>query len=461
MAAEVEPATRSRFGWAGIRCRITAVATVAVLAVLVLTGAGLTLAHRRFRVDELEETLRAYAAEVEAGLAANGVPDTLEPPGDDIVAQIVTEAGMVVAASPGVSRHDAIDGPGPGEVDSRRTVENLTGNGEAFRVLARTVDAPDGRLVLVVAGGLDDVRESTAALVRSLVIAIPLAVLSLALLVWYLVGRTLRPVEAIRSEVAVIGGSALDRRVPVPPTEDEIARLARTMNAMLDRIEEATERQRRFVADASHELRGPLARMRSELDVDRLHPDTADLTASHASVIEETEALQRLVDDLLLLARSDAGAVAPRRERVDLDDIVLREARLVRANGRVRVDASGVSAAQVSGDPGQLARAVRNLVENAARHAVSAVSLALSEAGPQAVLVVEDDGPGIPVDERARVFERFARLDAARNVGSGGTGLGLAITHDIVVRHGGTVSVEESPAGGARFVLTLPLEPVA
>jgi signal transduction histidine kinase len=232
------------------------------------------------------------------------------------------------------------------------------------------------------------------------------------------------------------------------------------MNAMLDRIEDGTRRQRRFVADASHELRSPLARIRAEIEVDLEHPDGADPAGTSRSVLAETIGMQHLVDDLLALARSDAGAAAPaRRTPVDLDDVVDRQARRLRADGRVAVDSTGVGAARVLGDAEQLARAVGNVVDNAVRHARTAVALTVATSGDDAVVAVTDDGPGIPPERCDEVFERFTRLDGARAAGGGGTGLGLAIARDVVVAHGGTITVDPDHQPGARFVITLPRAP--
>jgi signal transduction histidine kinase len=315
-----------------------------------------------------------------------------------------------------------------------------------------------------VADAREDVDEATGALAGTLAVAVPVVVVALGGLIWWLVGRTLRPVEDIRAEVARIGGRDLHRRVPEPPSDDELGRLARTMNQMLARVEGATRRQQRFVADASHELRSPLTRMRATLEVDLAHPDRADLPATHRSVLEETVGLQHLVDDLLRLARSDAalpgepgGPGEPGEDLVDLDDVVLRLTRRHRADGRVTVDTGGVGAAQVVGDRAQLARAVANVVDNAVRYAASTVTLWLAEQGGEAVLAVADDGPGIPAADRERVFERFTRLDDARGATTGGAGLGLAIARDIVRRHGGTITVDPSPHPGARLVIRLPV----
>ncbi len=282
----------------------------------------------------------------------------------------------------------------------------------------------------------------------------------LAVLIWWLVGHTLRPVEAIRAEVADIGGSDLHRRVPVPSGDDEIARLARTMNTMLERVDDAAQAQARFVADASHELRSPLTRIRSELEVDLAHTDRSDLAATHRSVLQETVGLQHLVEDLLLLARTGAGAAtATSASAVDLDDIVVSLARRLRADGQVAVDITDVTAVQVRGHAAALTRAVGNLADNAARHATDTVTLTLGERDHSAVLAVSDDGPGIPPEDRERVFERFTRLDEARAAHDGGAGLGLAIARDIVERHGGTLAVDPDHHPGARLVVTLPLAP--
>jgi signal transduction histidine kinase len=266
-------------------------------------------------------------------------------------------------------------------------------------------------------------------------------------------------VEAIRAEVAAISGSELDRRVPIPPGEDEITSLAATMNEMLDRLERAAERQQRFVADASHELRSPLTRIRSELEVDLADPAGADLEATHRSVLEEAAALELLVDDLLHLARSDAGHQHLQLAAVDLDDLVLREASRLRTETPLTVDTSAVSAAQVQGDRAQLGRVIRNLGDNAARHARSAISVTLGERDGEAVLTISDDGPGIAPTEAPRIFERFTRTDEARSRGVGGTGLGLAIVKDIVERHHGRVTLEDGGGTGACFVVRLPTAP--
>jgi signal transduction histidine kinase len=444
-----------------VRFRITAVAALAVAVVLAATGAALVIAQRRVLTGNLDEALASQADAITTAVAAGPVPATLVPGiDDDGIGQVVDAADRVVAATPGDERTRPIAAPPDGTID-RRTIDDVPGDvGVRYRVFSRRAEGADGPVVVHTAAPLDDIEESTALLARSLAVAVPVATALLAVVVWWLVGRTLRPVEAIRREVAGIGagGAGLDRRVPVPAGDDEVTRLARTMNGMLDRIEDAARRQQRFVADASHELRSPLARVRAEVEVDLAHPAGADPDATAASVLAEVVAMQHLVDDLLALARADAGVDVDAGERapVDLDDLVDRHARRLRAGGRVAVDSRGVGAAQVVGDRDQLARAIGNVVDNAARHARTTVTLAVREDGGTAVVSVADDGPGIPPDRRDEVFERFSRLDDARSAPAGGTGLGLAIAREIVVVHGGTIAVDPAHTPGARLVITLP-----
>lgn len=441
-----------------VRFRVTALATLVVATLLTATGAGLVIAQRRQLIANLDGALERRADDLAALVATGQTPSALSGGGvdDDQVAQIVDGRGRALAASPGLAGRPAIADP-PATGQTLRIVDDLPVDDDAFRLLSRRVEGPGGEAVIHVAGSLDDVDESTDVLVTLTTVTVPAVVAVLGALIWWLVGRTLRPVEAIRAEVADIGGSDLDRRVPRPGTGDEIDELARTMNAMLDRVQDAAARQQRFAADASHELRSPLTRIRSELEVDLAHPDAADLLATHRSVLEETAGLQRLVDDLLHLARSDGHAGVFRNDPVDLDDIVLRQAQRLRAEAVVAVDTTGVTAAQTRGDANQLARAVGNVADNAGRHAGSVVTFALGERGGRAVLAVSDDGPGIPPEHHERIFDRFTRVDAARGGETGGTGLGLAIARDIVERHGGTITVDPDHHPGARLVVVLPL----
>jgi len=278
---------------------------------------------------------------------------------------------------------------------------------------------------------------------------VPLLILVVGAATYFFAGRALRPVEAIRAQVASMSEKDLAERVPVPVARDEVGRLAETMNGMIARLESAQKVQRRFVADASHELRSPLATIGAGLE---LLQDSDPGTVR--TLRGETERLGRLVDDLLLLARADERGLQPRRDEVDLDELVEAErARPYEDGVRTEVRTEPV---RVVGDRGQLVRVLRNLVDNAHRHAGAQVVVTLGRDGDQAALDVADDGPGVPADDRSRIFERFVRLDDARARADGGSGLGLAIVAEVVAAHDGKVWVEENPGGGALFRVRLP-----
>ncbi len=278
---------------------------------------------------------------------------------------------------------------------------------------------------------------------------VPLLILVVGAATYFFAGRALRPVEAIRAQVASMSEKDLAERVPVPVAHDEVGRLAETMNGMIARLESAQKVQRRFVADASHELRSPLATIGAGLE---LLQDSDPGTVR--TLRGETERLGRLVDDLRLLGRADERGLQPRRDEVDLDELVEAErARPYEDGVRTEVRTEPV---RVVGDRGQLVRVLRNLVDNAHRHAGSQVVVTLGRDGDQAALDVADDGPGVPADDRSRIFERFVRLDGARARADGGSGLGLAIVAEVVAAHDGKVWVEENPGGGALFRVRLP-----
>jgi len=451
MAADVEPSWQERSVRGTLRLRITALAVAIAVVVLTITGVLLVSAQHGLLEAQVDHALIDRADELETEItAADRWPPGLDTTADPDILWLIydDEANILEGTGPLVS----FGGVSTGQVMGR--TEGTDEEGYPLRVLERGL----ARGGLIVAADLEDVLISTRTLTELLLVAIPLVALVLAALLWWVVGRALRPVEAIRAEVATIGGADLTRRVPQPPGDDEIARLARTMNDMLGRLQDATERQRRFVADASHELRTPITRMRAQLEVELAHP-TDDPRRALIDALGETTALQGLAADLLDLARADGGAVAAVRQPVDLDDLVLAEAARLRSGGRLRVDASAVSAAAVVGDRSAIARAIGNLVDNAERHALSRVTLDLAEHATMARLVVADDGPGVPAAQRERIFERFGRADDARTRGGGGTGLGLAIAREIARAHGGDVALHAPYDGGARFVLELPLAP--
>lgn len=442
-----------------IRFRITAIAVLVVTAVLVLAAVGLVVVQSRQLTATIDAALVQRADDLTSLLeTADSIPAEFAESTEEGFVQLLDADGRVLASTPNLAVQPPLPiGHEPGSEQTIHTVDGLTVDDDTFRVLSRTVQLTDGSAVLHVGSTYDVVAESTAILRSTLAVAIPAVVILLAALVWWLVGRTLLPVEAIRAEVAEIGATDLNRRVPQPGTGDEIDRLAGTMNQMLARVEGSVGRQQRFVADASHELRSPLTRMRTELEVDLAAMPHGVERERLESLREEVVSLQQLVEDLLHLARADAAEAPLRMESVDLDDVVLQEARRVQAVGRVAVDMSGVSGANVTGDSAQLARAIRNLADNAERHATHMVTFTLGETDGAAVLIVCDDGPGIPPDRVDAVFERFGRVDDARSRATGGSGLGLAISREIVERHGGTLVLDATHHPGARFVMTVPL----
>ncbi len=434
-----------------IRFRVTALAVV--LSGLLLVGVSLLmLAVLRWQLtDNLDEGLHQRSDTVAAVIART--PPSQLSTDEDLLVQVVTTDGTVVSATTNLEGAPPITSLRPGI----RTVTNVPGRSETFRVLIRPIVTDARAAVLIVGINYDDVTDPMSILSRLLAATIPAVIIALGVLIWWLTGRTLRPVERMRREMADITGTNLGRRVAEPATGDEIDRLAHTMNETLDRLEGAIRRQQRFVADASHELRSPLTRIRGELELDLAHGEPVDPAATERSVLHETLNLQHLVDDLLQLARSDDGPFESTRLPVDLDDVVLREARRLRERGRVTVDSREVSAAQTIGERQQLSRATRNLLDNAERHATTLVTITLAEIDGRVRLTISDDGAGISDEDRKHVFERFTRLDDARSRDGGGAGLGLAIVRDIVQRHGGSIDVENGLP--TTFVVDLPVAP--
>ena len=445
-----------RFGT--VRFRITLLASTLVALALVGASIGLIAVQRNLLTRAIDEALQQRADNLAPAVAREvaGREPLAEGDREDSFVQVLDATGRVVIASTNVTRLAPVVGPlTVGVAERTTTVSGVAVSSHEFRVFAQRIRTDSGVVTLVVAKNLDDVTESVEVLEASLAWSVPIVVLLLAALVWWLTGRVLRPVEAIRAQVAAISSSELHRRVPSTGRDDEIARLARTMNEMLDRVEYSAARQQRFIADASHELRSPLTRIRTQLDLCVADPDAEAAPEIYRSLLADTTDLQQLIDDLLLAARLDAGEPVG-TEIVDMDDLVVVEARRLRERAQVTVDTAGVSAARVSGHAGQLARVIRNLADNAERHATSRIVFSLRETGEFCELVVRDDGPGIPVHARETIFEPFTRLDEARSRGHGGTGLGLAIVRDIVAHHGGTIAVTGDESGGCRFLVTLP-----
>lgn len=436
-----------RRGLPNVRARVTVAAT---LAALVVAGAGallfVSLLNRALE-QALLASIDQQAASISAQLQAGSTPaQTVAGGGHDLVLQLVGAQGQILA-----SDHPGLTRPLRTSVGTSQEVRDSALE-DSYSVVART--GPGGVLV-VVGQSEDQVDRATATAAGLLSIAVPIGLALLAAAVWVSVGRGLRPVEAIRREAAAITSEDLGRRLPVPPGSDEIARLADTLNKMLDRIDAAQKRQRQFVSDASHELRSPLATMRQLAEVARRHPDQVATGQLADDVLLEEQRMEELVTALLMLARLDDGQRGA-LNAVDLDDLVLQEVRRHRGHDGPHIDTAAVGAGQVRSSPVLLAQVVRNLLSNAVRHADHEVRVSLVEADGLVTLVVQDDGNGVPADQRQAIFERFVRLDESRTRDEGGSGLGLAIVQKVVDGMGGSIRVDDAPGGGARFSVVLP-----
>lgn len=420
---------------------------------------GLTL---QSSVDaEIETTARQVATLVET----DALPVPVPVAAGDLV-QVIDVAGRVRAAS--AEADPLVPMFSAAEVAQLRRGERYTVHGGRFgvtsgplRVVGVPAGTPDDPQTVVVARSMVDVVRGLGLLRTSLFVVFPLLLLGSAVVAWRVIGATLRPVEQLRRGAEDITGSGprAATRLPVPAGQDEIHRLAVTLNGMLDRLEAGRSRQREFVADAAHELRSPLANMRTQLEVARHLGPAADWPSVGEDLLADTERLARLVDDLLLLARVDAALAPPRPQQVELGSLAGEVT--ARFGPVVRLVADDL--VWTVGDPDELRRVVGNLVDNAVRHARTGVSVTVTRDGGQALLTVTDDGPGIPAADRARVFERFTRLDDSRALDTGGAGLGLAIVRELVRRHGGTVTLSDADdtadavgAPGLRVAVRLP-----
>lgn len=432
-----------------VRVRVTLAATGAALAVAVIASVLFVFSLRTGMGNELRSSAEQQVQTVQAQLNEGETPDEAVATGkNDIVIQIIDGTGTVIA-----SDHPRVTTPmrtTPGTADRVR-VKRLE---DDYVVVARR--AKKGGDLIVVGRSSEQLGRATGTATVLLAVSVPIALALLALAVWVSVGRALRPVESMRREAAMITAAHLNRRLAVSEGDDEIPRLASTLNAMLDRIDSASMLQRQFVSDASHELRSPLAALRQLAEVARDYPEGRAPEELAHDVLAEERRMEELVESLLLLSRIEDSHRSASRLEVDLDDVVLGEVRRTRREGGPRIDVSGVSAGQVVAEPVLVRQMVTNLLSNAVRHAREEVRVSLQEYDDRVVLSVEDDGHGIPEGERARVFERFVRLDESRARDAGGSGLGLAIVRKVVDDLRGTVEIGASALGGARFVVTLP-----
>jgi signal transduction histidine kinase len=455
MAAEGTRWSRLGVALRSVRARATAGAVLVVGVALIGASLALVAITQQALESHSRSAARLRAHEVALLLARGTPPDSLQIADDeDVLVQVVDGAGLVLASTPRLRDEPPLADLGGGD---SRIIEGIPDeDDDPFVVVAEAVRPAGEPLIVLVGRSLDSVRESSAAIMNVLLAAVPVLLIIVGVTTWAVVGRALAPVEAIRREVAEISAAELHRRVPLPQGDDEIARLARTMNAMLVRLDEAQTRQRRLISDASHELRSPIAAIRHAAEVSLAHPDGTTVGEVAADILQEDLRLERLAENLLLLARADEHTLELTARPLDLDDLVLAEARRLKQVTELRIDTTRVSAARTRGDGQQLQRVLRNLTDNAARYAIAVIALGVREVDGDVVLEIDDDGPGVPAEMQSIVFDRFTRLDDARGREFGGAGLGLAIVAEIVAAHGGTVSVGDAPLGGARFSVVLP-----
>lgn len=462
-----------------VRARITFVATVVVAVALVAAVTALADAvEQRLTRSVLEQGQRQVEAVVER-LAAGAPPAAALGPTQSAEAKggtgltyvaILDQEGQPVAGSgffdmPGVdnvsvediSAQNLFGGDSSGPAPTNEEPRVVRVGTIDLAIAQRSIDVNGQLLYVVAASPLAEVIRSVDAIIQTSRFGVPVLVIVVAAVTWIATGRTLRPIENIRSEVEELSSQTLERRVPVPATRDEVARLAETMNRMLTRLESASGRQREFVSDASHELRSPIASIRTEMEVALAHPAASSWLDVASGVLIETGRLERIVDDLLLLARLDENA-APIIRTVDIASLARDLASRV-DDLEVSVQLNIADPLYARGRDDDYESVFRNLLDNALRHAVSTVTLTAAAGDGTILITVDDDGPGIPPADRERVFQRFTRLEPARSRKDGGVGLGLAVVDRVVRHHGGSVAIGQSPTGGARFTVQLPAAP--
>jgi len=454
-----------------IRARLSLWYSLLLCVILVSVGAFLLVRLRSDLVGGVDDSLSTRAAQIALGMGSgcNGAFTDISSaslrglPQGESGAQLLAPDGAVRYSSGDPITNDAL--LNASELDRALGGERLRKtivrgpDAESFRTLA--VSLPSCRAVVVVATSLDELERSAHRLFTLMEFGIPVAVAAAALGGWWLAGAALRPVSRMTAEAASIGPESLDERIDVPQTNDEVQRLATTLNSMLDRVRAGVEEKRRFVADASHELRTPLAIMRSELDVslrsDDLSPPAREVLSSS---VEEVDRMSATVENLLLLARMDEDGMWLDRRRVDLLEVasvIVEQMRPLSENDEVSLDLEGPSVT-IPADRERVEQVLTNLVGNAIRYSGPGGEVRVStwRNGREAGLSVSDTGPGIPNAMRSRIFERFVRVDASRGSDRGGAGLGLAISKEIVDAHGGRIWLEPQNGRGSTFVIALP-----
>jgi signal transduction histidine kinase len=453
----------------GLRVKVTLAFALAMTLLLGALGMFVYLRYQDGLDRSLNQGLRSRADDVRAlvmqadsGLRQAG-RSSLAAPGERF-AQILSADGRVLDSTPSLPARSILS---PAELSRSGTRPTLVASKRipdpagSSRLLAIPVRAQDQRMVVVVGASLRQREDALAELRTVLLLGGPVALAFACLLGYAVAALALRSVESMRRRALHVSLVDRGQQLPVPPGNDELARLARTLNEMLARNEVAFARERAFVADASHELRSPLAILRAELDVALVGESSPEeLRAAVTSAAEETDRLSALAEDLLTLAQADQGNLPIQRELVDLRETLERVGRRfvqpAREAGAV-IETRASPATRVSADPRRLEQALGNLLENALRHGAHTVVLQAERHGRQLELRVSDDGPGFPPPFLEVAFERFTRADRPRTIP--GAGLGLSIVRSIARAHGGEAYISNGAAGGAHVWLSIPEQP--
>jgi signal transduction histidine kinase len=442
-----------------VRARVMIVAGLAITAGVVLGLVLLYLLQINSVRRTIDDQLRTYAAQIEQAGQSGTWPDPLPPSTLDAnaEAQVTDAQGHVLAATATLSGQPAVYAlPSGSDTPARLPAAGGRIPSEVRTYGTRATIA--GRPVTIITGTstglLNQVNEQSA---HELLFGVPVILLLAGGTVWLVAGRALRPVEEIRHAVTDITHADLTQRVPERGTGDEVGKLAVTMNDMLARLDESAQRQRRFVADASHELRSPLAAIRTTLEVGLAHPDKAPWPKIAERAAQQTQRLEDLIQQLLVLAKADDRQLSAQRKPVDLARLLgeIRATTPAATARGVHIDLQAAPDAVIVGDATHLERMLRNIVDNAARYARTTVTVTATAAADGVRIDVDDDGPGIPAEDRERVFGRFVRLDDSRDRHTGNSGLGLAIAREIARAHNGRIAITGSPADGTRVTIVL------
>ena len=446
-----------------LRARLTLVTSAGLALALAAAAVLLVNALRVSLIRGLDDSARQGAVEVAALIDQNRLPDPVPVAAGTLTVQVLDAQGRITDVSPGADRLVPMLPPAQAQAAARTgQARMLAGPPLGLPSMLRVVAvAASGHQVVIAAVSYAPAGDSLATLAKALLIGTPLLFGLLALAIWLVTGYTLRPIAALRRGAAEVTQTGVPRDLPVPPARDEVRSLAVTLNDMLSRLADAQQRQRDLVSDTAHELRSPIASIRAQLEVALDHPDGLDWPETARDVHADTLRLARLTEDLLLLARLDGQHL--RRKPTDLSAVCgsvvacYSAARVpVRTDATVPIPGPCV----VAGDPDALRRLLVNLLDNAVRHAAGQVRVSVRGDDGWTVLVVSDDGPGIPAEDAERAFGRFSRLEAARNrtdeEGVAGAGLGLAIVRSTAEAHGGSVSLSDA-GPGLRVVVRLPL----